>query len=58
MNDVITVIGLLSKTSQDFTKKTIQMSGGTNLVEITLTNGVQFVFDKDDNLSYITTKTI
>lgn len=58
MNDVITVIGLLSKTKHDYTKETIEMSSGIKIVQITMTNGIQFVFDKGGNLSYITTKTI
>lgn len=53
MSDIITVIGLLSNTNHDYTKKTIEMHGGNKWVQITLSNGIEFNFNEDGTLNYI-----
>lgn len=53
MNDVITVIGLLSKTSHDYTKKTIEMNSGERWVQIRLSNGIEFNFKEDGSINYL-----
>jgi hypothetical protein len=56
MNDIITVIGLLSKTKHDYTKRTIKMNLGEEWVQITLDNGIEFNFKKDGTINYISKK--